>query len=185
MTNGRKWRLSQALLISIHYQGNRQNTQVNCKTPPEHRKTFFHWSNTGRNFQSGCEVTILGDIQNSAGHSPGQPALADPISAVVWTQDDLKRSLPASSILYLRFCDVNNIDTSEWPVYSPSWVCRTVRVLTDNYVLIRSGYSSSYSKNKNTLTYPKVKVIKGYEVFFSQQLLLKDLMHAYFTFIVI
>lgn len=68
MTNGREWRWSQAL-ISTHYQGNRQNTQVNCETPCEHRKTFFYWSNTGRNSQSGCEVSILGDIQNSAGQS--------------------------------------------------------------------------------------------------------------------
>lgn len=39
--------------------------------------------------------------------SPGQPVLADPISAVVRTQDE------ASSILYVRFCDVSNSDTSE------------------------------------------------------------------------
>lgn len=49
--------------------------------------------------QRGSVVFILGDIQNSAGHGPEQPALADPAFEQGFGSDDLQRCLPTSTIL--------------------------------------------------------------------------------------
>uniref|UniRef100_A0A8C0BUQ5 Uncharacterized protein n=1 Tax=Buteo japonicus TaxID=224669 RepID=A0A8C0BUQ5_9AVES len=42
---------------------------------PENSMPTASWAALGGR---SCGVSILGDIQNSTGHSPGQPALADP-----------------------------------------------------------------------------------------------------------
>jgi len=49
--------------------------------------------------QGGCGVSILGDIQNPAGHSPEQPAIADPTLNQGIYMDDLQRCLSTSAIL--------------------------------------------------------------------------------------
>lgn len=44
------------------------------------KKTLFNWEGgqtLKQGAQGGCVVSTPADIQNSAGHSPGQPALAD------------------------------------------------------------------------------------------------------------
>lgn len=45
-------------------------------------------------------VFILGTVQNSNGHSPGQLALGDPALIRVGGLDDIQRSLPTSTILW-------------------------------------------------------------------------------------
>lgn len=49
--------------------------------------------------QAGCEVSILSDIQNLAGHRTGQPAVVDPaLSRAGVGLHDLMRSPPTSTI---------------------------------------------------------------------------------------
>lgn len=54
--------------------------ELKCKIPSEHKKRFFYcegcWAQE-EVAQRGCKVLILGVIQNSTGHSPGQPAVVD------------------------------------------------------------------------------------------------------------
>ena len=49
--------------------------------------------------QRGCRVSMLGDIQNPTGHSPGQLPVRDPVLSRGVRLGDLQRSRPASTIL--------------------------------------------------------------------------------------
>ena len=61
----------------------KQWAQVETQEIPfKHKKTLFYCDGDQtleQITQRGCGVFILGDIQNPAGHSPEQPALADPV----------------------------------------------------------------------------------------------------------
>ena len=61
----------------------------------------------------GCGVSILGDIQNPAGH--GQPALAKPALSRGVGLGDLQRSLPTSAVLWF---------------YSPNWTWKKEKYIT-------------------------------------------------------
>ena len=50
--------------------------------------------------QGDCGVSVLGDTQKPAGHSPGQPTLGGPAWAGGVGPGDLQRSLPTSTILW-------------------------------------------------------------------------------------
>ena len=51
--------------------------------------------------QRVSEYSLLGDIQNPTGHSPGQPSLSDPAQSKVVEQDNILRCLPTSAFLYI------------------------------------------------------------------------------------
>lgn len=54
------------------------------EAPSEHEETIFDYEGD----QKGCETSIHGDVQNSAGHGPRQPALGGPVCAGVLDQKD-------------------------------------------------------------------------------------------------
>lgn len=56
--------------------------------------TWVHWAQFA---QGGCGVSVLGDVKNLSGHSPGQPALSGSVSA--GELDQMTSRLPASTIL--------------------------------------------------------------------------------------
>lgn len=49
--------------------------------------------------QGSCGGSILGGIKDPTGHSPGQPALVDPVLSRDFGLENLQRSLSASIIL--------------------------------------------------------------------------------------
>lgn len=70
----------------------------------------FHFNKQTENYHECCQpleqvsqgYSILGDIQILTGYSPGQFALADPALSNAWVGlDDLRRSLPTSTVLWL------------------------------------------------------------------------------------
>lgn len=54
------------------------------QVPSDHQETIFHCEHD----QEGCEVSIHGDVQNSAGHGPRHPAAGDPVGSGVLDQKD-------------------------------------------------------------------------------------------------
>lgn len=70
----------------------------------------FHFNKQTENYYECCQpleqvsqgYSILGDIQILTGYSPGQFALADPALSNAWVGlDDLRRSFPTSTVLWL------------------------------------------------------------------------------------
>lgn len=54
------------------------------EVPSEHQETIFH----SEDDQKGCDVSIHGDVQNSAEHGPRQAALGDTVYFGVLNQKD-------------------------------------------------------------------------------------------------
>lgn len=65
-------------------------------------REVFHWEGQEQVVQRVCGASILGDIKNSAGHSPKQPA--DTALSRRIRLDDLQWSLPASTVEW--FCEL-------------------------------------------------------------------------------
>lgn len=85
---------------SSQLQYKRQHTLIEIQeTTSKRKKNFFHCE-SGQTLeqvaQSDCVVSTFGNIQNVAGHSSGQMALADLAGVGL---DDPQRSLPTSTIL--------------------------------------------------------------------------------------
>lgn len=89
------------------------------EAPSEHQGTLFpvrgHSSGTGH--QRGCAVSILRDLQNLSGASPGQPGLGDP--AWAWGLGQVTSRGSFQHILRFCFTDPRN---------SPNTVCMSMNV---------------------------------------------------------
>jgi len=100
---GSLWCLS--LASGDRTRGNGQKLK-HRRFPLNIRKYFFHCEVNQALAQvarGGCGVSMLGDIQKSSGHHPGQPTPGDPgghsgVSSGTGA-DDIQRSPPTSAIL--------------------------------------------------------------------------------------
>ena len=97
----------QTLFSSAQWQDKGQRAQTAAEeVPSEHEEELLCFEGDGaleQAAQGGCGVSFSGDIQNSPGHGPVQPALGDPALSGGIGLDDLQRSLPTPNIHW--FCD--------------------------------------------------------------------------------